>query len=163
MSLDIRDEIFVHVVKHAGAKQAVARHLRTMDNGFEDAPGPQLSYDDSVPYNEQVSSLAERISSTKVYLLADASNAKRKPAEDNGEDEMDTDQGTCSLSRFPRLLSYPQQTHFSVETPSSSKALPSHTSPPPAYSTTQLTLTFTPSVSNGSTTTRAYSSFPQKP
>lgn len=123
---------------------------RTMDNGFEDAPGPQLSYDDLVPYHEQVSSLAERISSTKVYLLADASNAKRKPAEDSphsGEDEMETDQGTCSLSRpFPRLLSHPQQTPFSVQTLYSSKALPSPTSPLPAYSTTQPILTFIPSV-----------------
>ncbi|KAF8351052.1 hypothetical protein F5887DRAFT_1124985 [Amanita rubescens] len=79
-----------------------------MDNGFEDAPGPQLSYDDSVPYNEQVSSLAERISSTKVYLLADASNAKRKPAEDihngGGEDEMETDQGTYPLLRGNAIL-----------------------------------------------------------
>lgn len=49
-----------------------------MDNGFEDtdAPGPSLSYDDSVPYADQVASLAERISSTKVYLLSDASKPR---------------------------------------------------------------------------------------
>lgn len=89
-----------------------------MDNGFEDtdAPGPSLSYDDSVPYADQVASLAERISSTKVYLLSDASKPRRSRPTDaeppnggggggaDGEEEMDTDQGTCSLS--PSLPSH---------------------------------------------------------
>ena len=85
-----------------------------MDNGFEDtdAPGPALSYDDSVPYADQVASLAERISSTKVYLLADASKARRETPTDgeaptgsgDGEEEMETDQGTArSPSPAPHL------------------------------------------------------------
>ena len=148
-----------------------------MDNGFEDtdAPGPSLSYDDSVPYADQVASLAERISSTKVYLLSDASKPRRpRPSDDepanggdgggaDGEEEMDTDQGTCSLRVACLALHATQQTPHSAQTPSSCTAHPSPTSPPAAYSTTPPTLTSTRSASNGSTTTPAYSSLPQKP
>ncbi|RXW24231.1 hypothetical protein EST38_g1606 [Candolleomyces aberdarensis] len=55
-----------------------------------DEPTTTLSYDDTVPYEEQIavdepagSSLANRIGKGKIYLLADAgAHAKRKPTDD---------------------------------------------------------------------------------
>ncbi|KAK2462302.1 hypothetical protein APHAL10511_005608 [Amanita phalloides] len=67
--------------------------------------GGELSYDDSVPYEDRVS-LAEHIGSTKVYLLSDATRRKLTDVENDAVEgeEMDTDQGTpLSASTDPSL------------------------------------------------------------
>ncbi|KAF8075858.1 hypothetical protein FPV67DRAFT_386416 [Lyophyllum atratum] len=74
------------------------------DGVSPDAVADALSYDDTVAYEEQVpthpsndperASLADRIGSTKVYLLSETSLAragKRKHAEEENEDEAEAD------------------------------------------------------------------------
>ncbi|KAI0771498.1 hypothetical protein BD413DRAFT_492814 [Trametes elegans] len=87
---------------------------------LDTSEAPALSYDDTVPYEDQITttshapesseagkSLADRIGSTKVYLLSDASKSrggKRKHEDEEDEEDVEMDQQEPSLIRDNAIL-----------------------------------------------------------
>jgi hypothetical protein len=116
----------------------------------DDTTMASLSYDDSIPYEEQVSlndnaelpqgGLADRISSSRLYLLSDSSKPSKRKRDDEGPLDLDNEKITDEAGLTSSLpLTQLTQLEPSVKvtptglTPSSSPVLRCASSPLLAY------------------------------